>query len=83
MLRNDDRRLAHEVERKLGDLPSVNLWNLKVAVENGRVRLLGVASSDAEKQAALDAAAGVDGVVGVDDAIAVEAQGADRARNAT
>ncbi|HTE20657.1 MAG TPA: BON domain-containing protein [Armatimonadota bacterium] len=72
MLRNDDTRLAHELERKLGQMPGVNLFNLKVGVQNGRALLSGIVASPEEKQAALSAAAGIEGVTSVDDAIAVE-----------
>ena len=72
MLRNDDSRLAYEVERKLGQLPGVNLFNLKVSVENGRAQLSGIVASPEEKRAALEAASSVEGVGSVDDAIAVE-----------
>ncbi len=67
-----DTRLAYEVERAISHLPGVNIHDLRVEVQDGRARLIGVVEEYSQKQAALDAAMAVDGILGTLDSIAVE-----------
>lgn len=67
-----DEQLAHEVERAIGMIPSVNLNEFRVTVKNGRAQIIGLSRLLADKYAIIEAALRVDGITAVDDAAAVE-----------
>jgi osmotically-inducible protein OsmY len=71
----DDRQLAYQVERELGQLPDVDLRDVRVSVVNGIARVEGVVDSQREIEAIRRAVVGIPGITAIDDAIAVELAG--------
>ena len=76
MEQRDDQTLTYELERVLGQLPQVNLRDVRVSVDRGRARIQGIVSTLAEKQMIMEAAATMGGLVAVDDGIAIETESA-------
>ncbi|MBI3911404.1 MAG: BON domain-containing protein [Armatimonadetes bacterium] len=67
-----DDLLAGELERALGNLPEVDLLDLRIRVAGGIAHLDGVVRTLAAKEAAERAARSVSGIVAVDNRLAVE-----------
>ncbi|MFN3653151.1 MAG: BON domain-containing protein [Armatimonadota bacterium] len=67
-----DGHLVFQVERAIGQLPGVNLNDLRVTADKGVVTIRGAVRTLADKMAALEAASQIPGVRSVIEAVAVE-----------
>jgi osmotically-inducible protein OsmY len=72
MVRTSDEQVAREIEHALGQLPNVDLRNVRVRVDKGQTQVQGVVGSAEEKQAIMRAIAEIGGVESVNAGIAVE-----------